>query len=261
MRCRADPVIILNHVTGTDASSNLVYFPRKICNIFKHYTMSFIDHFITRTPEVEEKAKVADKPKSKSNIVFQQSGQSNSEVSNMPPVNTAVASYSSGNATQDAMDYFANLLKERNFPGMDYLEFIDATRDENLKEIPSESKRYQVAYVGMKAAGCTKDTLIKTAGQYSDMIDQETVHIQTSFDSAYAEKVTNPRASIEKKNAQMQELSKQIEDLNTEVSKLAADATENENTLTSNKNSFMSAAQATKEKIAKEIDNINNYLK
>lgn len=34
------------------------------------------------------------------------------------PTQTDVATYQTGNATTDALDYFANLLKEKNLPGM-----------------------------------------------------------------------------------------------------------------------------------------------
>jgi vacuolar-type H+-ATPase subunit I/STV1 len=177
----------------------------------------------------------------------------------LPPTTTDAATYT-GTATQQAMDYFANLIKEKNLPGNDYVEFIDATLDEGFKAFPTEQNRYIAAFVGLKRAGMSKAILVDTATKYQSLIDEDLNNMEQAFTDAYNQQVEGKRKAIEEKNARMQQLSQEIEQLNAEAQQLQQEAMENENTLNSNKNSFAQAAKATKDKINVEIDKINRWL-
>ena len=175
------------------------------------------------------------------------------------PTQTDVSTYS-GTPTQQALDYFANFIKEHNLTGNDYQEFIDATLDEGLKAFPTEQNRFIAAFVGFKRDGLTREKIVETAAQYQAMIDEDLKGMDVAFEDAYKEQVEGRKLEMEKRNARMQELSLEIEKLNAEAQQLNQEAMESENTLQSNKNSFALAAKITKEKIAKDIDKINQYL-
>lgn len=217
--------------------------------------MGFLSAFIEREPKVEE-AKT--KPKTVASPMVSQNTFKIGGNSSTPEIKTDV--YNSGNATQDALDYFSKLLKEKDFQGTDYFEFTETLKNPAFSIIASEQGKYAAVFAGLAASGLTKEKLISTANDYISLIDADLENIEGTFKQAYQEKVQNKRDAIEAKNKEMQELNQKIQQLTSDVLQLGTEATENENTLTSNKNSFISAGNTTKDKITADIQKIQTFL-
>lgn len=217
---------------------------------------SFLNNFFTITPD-EKKAEVAEQPDAPKTPTSVKT-TTFAAIEN-PTIKTESGTYV-GSANKQAMEYFENLLKEKNFPGDDYKEFIDATHDEDIKQFAAEQQRYVAAFIGFKRNGLTKEKLIETAVEYQKLIDDDLLGMSAAFENARETEVAAKHTEIELKNKRMQELSAEIETLNVEIQQLNNDAIENENTLNSNKNSFEAAANITKDKITSEIQKITKYL-
>jgi uncharacterized small protein (DUF1192 family) len=149
---------------------------------------------------------------------------------------------------------------KKNFPGADYYEFQLAL--ENMKEVPVESAKYSSAFNVLSATqGLTKDHLVQTAQQYIGVIDREVGEFTAGFDKENKEQVDDKKSLIEDKTRQMQELSEQIVALNDEIKRLSQELVDNKNRLSSMKNSFLTVAQAQKDKINTELTKIGTYIK
>lgn len=223
--------------------------------------MSFLNNFFEVTPKtpksVEPASDVAPRTQATVKTTTFTPGE-NMPISESDTV-TSVATYT-GSATQQALEYFSNLLVEKNLPGNDYFEFIQATQDDALKAFPTEAQKYAAAFFAFKTQGLTKEKLIETAQLYQKEIDIDLASMETSFQEAFKVQVEGKLAKVEELNQKKNELLAEIDKLSGEAETLQAEAIDNENTLKANKNSFSQAAEISKQKIGKEIEKIIKHI-
>jgi len=149
---------------------------------------------------------------------------------------------------------------KRNYPGADYYEFVLAL--ENMKDVPVESAKYTSAFNVLSATqGLTKEHLVQTANQYMALIDREVGEFNAGFDKENKDQVADKQALIESKTMKMQELSLQIAALNEDIKQLSQEVVDSKNKLSSAQRSFLTVAQAQKDKISVELNKIGTYIK
>ena len=154
--------------------------------------------------------------------------------------------------------YFDNLFKETNFPGPDYFEF--SRMIEAMSAIPDEKTRFISAYAGLSLQGLDKDKLLKTASQYLQVVDNDAKNFQATVDKALQEKVVGKKKEMEDKARRIQELAKEINDLNAKMESLTNDIRENEEKIHSNSNTYRQESDNMKNKIAQDVQKINQYI-
>lgn len=154
--------------------------------------------------------------------------------------------------------YFDNLFKESNFPGPDYFEF--SRMIEAMSAISDEKTRFVSAFAGLSLQGLDKDKLVKTANQYMQMVDNDAKNFQTTVDKALQEKVIGKKKEMESTAKRVQELAREINDLNAKMEALTNDIRENEEKIHSNANTYKQESDNMKNRIAQDIQKINQYI-
>jgi len=109
--------------------------------------------------------------------------------------------------------------------------------------------------------GLTKEHLVQTANQYMALIDREVGEFNAGFDKENKDQVADKQALIESKTMKMQELSLQIAALNEDIKQLSQEVVDSKNKLSSAQRSFLTVAQAQKDKISVELNKIGTYIK
>ena len=154
--------------------------------------------------------------------------------------------------------YFDNLFKETNFPGPDYYEFTRMV--EVMSTIPDEKTRFVSAYAGLSLQGLDKDKLLKTASQYLQVVDNDAKNFLSTVEKALQEKVIGKKKEMEGKAKRIQERTKEINDLNARLEALNNDIRENEQKINVNANTYKQESDTMKNKIAQDIQKINQYI-
>lgn len=153
---------------------------------------------------------------------------------------------------------FTDLMDKTNFPGTDYLEYIQAKN--TMGAIPDERSRYSIAFNALAPTGLTKDKLLSTAQQYIDAIDNEITKFGEAYQAQYSQKVDNQNKQIDTKVKQMQDLSEQIAKLNLDIQTMKQQVATDQSTLDGKKHAFEYAGNLQKEQITQEVNKINTYI-
>ncbi len=154
--------------------------------------------------------------------------------------------------------YFDNLFKESNMPGPDYYEFtrmIDA-----MSAIPDEKTRFVSAYAGLSLQGLDKDKLVKTANQYLDIIDNDAKNFNSTVDKAMQDKVVGKKKEMEDKAKRIQDLTREIGELSQKLDAIRNEIQENEQKIQANSSTYSHESNTLKNKIAQDIQKINQYI-
>lgn len=202
--------------------------------------------------QVPKPAKAPTKPVLTPSVTYKDTSTSNSS-----PFTEDAPEVSAGDPAA-FRQHFEGLLKDNNVPGNDYYEFI--AMKNAMTSIPLESQRYETAFLGLSAAGLTKDVIIQTANKYKGLIDKELAEFDAQFNQTFRNDVTVKKQNIADKQKQMTDLSLQISKLNDQIKTLQDESKASEANLTMKRNSFVSAGQEAKSAIDEELAKINQFI-
>lgn len=149
-------------------------------------------------------------------------------------------------------------LKNPNFQGTDFKEFIDSKID--VEAIADEGTRYKTAFNVLKRAGLTKERLISTGKGYINIIENDIKGFESAYTQQYKTNVEQKDLLLQKKAGELQELNKRIVVLNQEISQMSQDITQSKEKLNSNKQSFTLAGEHKKKEIQNELQKIDQYF-
>lgn len=157
-------------------------------------------------------------------------------------------------------EHFKQLLADYNknsMPGLDFFEFIEA---KNNMPLPVESQKYTIAFSAQKAAGLTKEILIRTGQIYLSVVENELTGFSETFNQTYKDQVEGKKATIEQKQQMMVQLSQQIDALNKEITSMRDETMQSESVLMGKKDAFNRAGNEAKQTLMDEIKKIDQYI-
>lgn len=165
--------------------------------------------------------------------------------------------------TSDYHQHFEDLiseanLKNPNFQGTDFKEFIDSKID--VEAIADEGTRYITAFNVLKRAGLTKERLITTGKDYINIIENDIKGFESAYTQQYKTNVEQKDLLLQNKAGELQELNKRIAVLNQEISQMSQDIVQSKEKLNSNKQSFTLAGEHKKKEIQHELQKIDQYF-
>jgi hypothetical protein len=171
-----------------------------------------------------------------------------------------------GMATPEYLDYFKKVFTDRNIPGPDYFEFVNALEMMKDQPIPEQQKFFGV-YVGFASQGVTKDRLIQTAQQYIATFQEKSDGFAKALDVEFANAVESRHKQIdalksdnEKLNQQMVEIQNKILKNTEQSGVLLQEANTEQVGLTQKKANFDASFNYMVGVINDNINKIKNYL-
>jgi len=190
-----------------------------------------------------------------------------------PPVQVDV----SGEVEQQYLDHFMKFLEEKNFPGLDYLEFANTLHKMYEKSGASlaEPNLYQLAFVTFEAQGITADVLVQTAQKYIDLVTahkKEFEKYQSNDGAKVIQDKTAENDRLTKANASAEQ---QIAALQQQIQQIQQSTVANSGTIAQNnvliesetqklqtkQIKFESAFKVVIAKISGDVEKIKSYLK
>ena len=183
------------------------------------------------------------------------------------PSNTSTAEGATGQVTDKFMSILLAAMDKNNLDGFDYLEFKQALK--NLENMPMDEKtRYQSAFAMAKTMNVTPEHLVKTAGHYVAILQQE--------EQKFGQALTAQRSKqIGGREQQMADLEKGIKAKAEQIKRLTEEIEADQKTLATmkeeisgavvkvetTKNNFIASFNSLVAHIQKDIDNMTKYLK
>ena len=183
------------------------------------------------------------------------------------PSNTSAAEGATGQVTDKFMSILLAAMDKNNLEGFDYLEFKQALK--NLENMPMDEKtRYQSAFAMAKTMNVTPEHLVKTAGHYVAILQQE--------EQKFGQALTAQRSKqIGGREQQMADLEKGIKAKAEQIKRLTEEIEADQKTLATmkeeisgavvkvetTKNNFIASFNSLVAHIQKDIDNMTKYLK
>lgn len=174
------------------------------------------------------------------------------------------------NLTHAEMDkfgaHFEELFDKANLSGPDYYEFWKMM--ETLKTaVPDEKVRMAAVYATFKVQGLSKETLLKSANQYQQVIQAD----KTEFQNAVNQKVHNEIIgrkgvieNLEKTNAanseRIKQISEEIAANQSKITSLKKEIIDEDDKINNRKNGYNIACDAMVLMIANDIQKINKNL-
>ena len=159
---------------------------------------------------------------------------------------------------QKFKNYFDNLLNDSKSSGPDFFAFSKMI--EAMTVIADEKARYIAAFAGLAAQGLSKTTLIESANQFLEVLENDAVHFTGTVNATFEEKVLSKKQAVEEKTKKIQELSRDITDLDNQISLLKLQIEEDEEKINSNANGYKNESDSLKNKIGQELEKIKKYL-
>lgn len=172
-----------------------------------------------------------------------------------------------GQVTDKFMSILLAAMDKNNLEGFDYLEFKQALK--NLEKMPMDEKtRYQSAFAMAKTMNVTPEHLVKTAGHYVAILQQE--------EQKFGQALTAQRSKqIGGRETQMADLEKGIKAKAEQIKRLTEEIEADQKTLATikqeisgavvkvetTKNNFIASFNSLVAHIQKDIDNMTKYLK
>ncbi len=209
---------------------------------------------------------------SKSQSTAKPTKQSSPKSSPPPSPMTSSTPISGGTASPGKVtDKFNKILfgamEKNNIDGFDYLEYRQSLQ--SLKKMDmDEPTRYKSAYAMAQTMGASPDYLIKTAQHYIDVLQKEEDKFGKALQNQRTRQIgekeqqlKDVNTMIRQKAEQIQKLSKQIEEHQAQIAQLENDVSQASVKVESTKNDFVASYQTIVGQIAKDVENMKQYLK
>lgn len=150
-------------------------------------------------------------------------------------------------------------LQDSKLSGFDYLKYIAAT-DEMKKDGGTEAQSFKMAFTAAKQVGVDKDSLIKSAQHYLDVLKLDV----TAFDTDFVQPETKAIQAKETRAANLAEryatLNEQLTQINLERAQLAGEVQKKKDALTAQQAAFEATLKTFTDDIEGNIVKINKYL-
>lgn len=191
--------------------------------------------------------------------------------SKSPKIEDQKIDISTGNVTKASLDRFLKVLADAmegsNIPGYDYLEFKQATR--SLDKLESdEAKRFVTAFTLAQTMGAEKESLMKSAEFYLEVLKKEEVKFEESLENQVKSKLNNKKQSLSnlkeksvKKQEQIRQLQEEIKGIDGKMKEVESQIENSSKKLANVHKSFSSAYELITKQIRSDIDKIEKYLK
>jgi len=172
-----------------------------------------------------------------------------------------------GKVTTKFMEILLAAMDKNNLDGFDYLEFKQSLK--SLEKMPmDEATRYQSAFAMAKTMGATPEQLVKTAGHYIAILQQEEKKFGQALAAQRTKQIGGRENQIKQMEAGIQQKAEHIKKLTQEIEadqkKLATIKSEISGAVVkveSTKNNFIASFDSLVAHIQKDIDNMKQYLK
>jgi len=143
-------------------------------------------------------------------------------------------------------------------PGPDYFEYSKML--EAMQAVPDEQVRFITAFAGLSVQGLDKQKLLSTAAQYLQVLETDAQNFHSSVDAALQEKVVEKKRQMEEKAQRIQQLTQEISALQNDLLNTQAEIKENEAKIEANTGGYKYESEAMKNRIARDIEKIKNYI-
>ena len=182
------------------------------------------------------------------------------------PTTTSLPTSNGNGALPEFLDYFKKVFTDRNFPGPDYQEFMNAVN--MLKDQPvTEQMKFFSAYSGLSVQGVSKVKLIETGKKYIELFTDK----KNGFEKALAEEAINSidakrqqaesiKKENEKLNKQMMEINQKINENNEAIRKLGGDADAAQGALQRKRDSFEASYNMAVTEVNENIAKIQMHI-
>lgn len=170
------------------------------------------------------------------------------------------------NLDEKSMEFLTKALEKHNLPGFDYIEFkqsLGALEEMDMEE----SMAFRSAFATASTLGLTKEKLLKTAGHYKQVLENEKRQFDAAMEKRIHQRVKSKEEEVKKLKKQVEEYLAKIRQLEEQIEKSQATidhADEHINAekekILSTKESFEFTLQSVFNEIEKDIENINKYL-
>jgi hypothetical protein len=141
---------------------------------------------------------------------------SSKENKNTPPSSFVNPSSTTGNFDQKIFDSLIKVLEEKNLPGEDYMEFMEALQ--NMKNIQlDETVKMQTVLATLSTKGLTKQKILESADFYIKVLQDEKNKFNEALKQETANQVESKQNDIKTLEEQNKSKAEQIAQLTTEI--------------------------------------------
>lgn len=155
--------------------------------------------------------------------------------------------------------HFMALLEQANLPGPDYFEFLQVA--EKLEAtIPNEQMRYAATFASLNVSGLSKDTLLNSAQQYVEILQQDKKKFQDAIAAKQQNEIGAKKAQIDALTKRIETLNAEIENCRGEINTLTQQTAEAEQVIRKNEGAYLAACETIIQKISSDIQKVQTSL-
>ncbi len=135
---------------------------------------------------------------------------------NPPPVSNLNQTNTGGNYDQKIFDSLIKVLEDKNLPGEDYMEFMEALQ--NMKNIQlDESVKMQTVLATLSTKGLSKQKILESADFYIKVLEDEKNKFNEALKQETAKQVESKQKEIKDLEEQNKAKADQIAQLTSEI--------------------------------------------
>jgi hypothetical protein len=169
-----------------------------------------------------------------------------------------------GNFDQKIFDSLIKVLEEKNLPGEDYMEFMEALQ--NMKNIPlEETVKMQTVLATLSTKGLTKQKILESADFYIKVLQDEKNKFNEVLKQETATKVESKQKEIKNledqnksKTDQIAQLTAEINQNQQQISKIKTSIDESSLKIKATENNFNFTFEAVVSQIKTNSNKINS---
>ena len=152
----------------------------------------------------------------KNDEVLSSKDTNNSKEKNTTPSSYVNQTNNGGNFDQKIFDSLIKVLEEKNLPGEDYMEFMEALQ--NMKNIPlEETVKMQTVLATLSSKGLTKQKILESADFYTKALQDEKNKFNEALKQEISKQVESKQKEIKSLEDQNKSKAEQIAQLTTEI--------------------------------------------
>ena len=165
------------------------------------------------------------------------------------------------------VDLLFKAIENNNIEGFDYLEYKQSLQSLEKMDM-DEATRFKSAFAMAKTMGATPEKLIKAAGFYVTVLEQENKKFTNAVSNQMNTQVKGRETavlelqnSIKLKNAKIEELKKEIEASNKELEIVKSEISGAAEKVKQTEANFQYAYKTVLKQIVEDMEKMKNYLK
>lgn len=172
-----------------------------------------------------------------------------------------------GKINQKFTNILLKAIEAQNQAGFDYIEFKQSIQN-LLKMNMDESTMYRSAYATAQTLGATPDNLVTSAQRYLAVLKKEEEKFNAALISQRSkqidgglEEVKNVEQSIQDKRRQIEQLKKEVAASEAKLGQMKDEIQDANLKIKATQQDFIASYGNLVSQIAKDVENINKYLK